>query len=186
VRRSFEAALEKLRTAGVTIHDVTIDGTGDIMTAYVNTVLPEGAEWHGRYLDTQPDDYSPIVRDRFKSGRAISGVDYLAARRMCGRLREAVNAALGSADALVLPTLPIVAPPLGASDIVMDDQSTLPVRTAMLRNTQLFNMTGHPAISLPLAAIGPQALPVGLQLVGRRDATGRLLANAAACAGLIA
>jgi aspartyl-tRNA(Asn)/glutamyl-tRNA(Gln) amidotransferase subunit A len=186
VRQSLQEALDKLRAAGVQIHEVTIDGTADIMTAYVNTVLPEGAEWHGRYLDAQGDDYTPTVRERFKSGRAISGVDYLTARRTCARLRDAVDAAFGSADALVLPTLPIVAPPLGASDIAMEDRSTLPVRTAMLRHTQLFNMTGHPAISLPIARAGGRSLPAGLQLVGRRDATALLLSSAAACAGVIA
>jgi aspartyl-tRNA(Asn)/glutamyl-tRNA(Gln) amidotransferase subunit A len=47
----------------------------------------------------------------------------------------------------------------------------------MLRQTQLFNLTGHPAVSLPLRTPG---LPVGLQLVGARDQTARLLAVAAA------
>jgi aspartyl-tRNA(Asn)/glutamyl-tRNA(Gln) amidotransferase subunit A len=48
----------------------------------------------------------------------------------------------------------------------------------MLRQTQLFNLTGHPAISLPVSTPG---LPVGLQLVGRLDDTASLLAVAAAC-----
>ena len=53
----------------------------------------------------------------------------------------------------------------------------------MLRHTQLFNLTGHPAISLPLRAAG---LPVGLQLVGpaRRHARG-CLAIAAACEKIV-
>jgi aspartyl-tRNA(Asn)/glutamyl-tRNA(Gln) amidotransferase subunit A len=55
----------------------------------------------------------------------------------------------------------------------------------MLRLTQLFNLTGHPAVSLPmgLAAAG---LPCGLQLVGRRHRTETLLADAAACEAVIA
>jgi aspartyl-tRNA(Asn)/glutamyl-tRNA(Gln) amidotransferase subunit A len=48
----------------------------------------------------------------------------------------------------------------------------------MLRLTQLFNITGHPAISLPIPTDG---LPVGLQLVARRDQTERLLSIAAMC-----
>jgi aspartyl-tRNA(Asn)/glutamyl-tRNA(Gln) amidotransferase subunit A len=48
----------------------------------------------------------------------------------------------------------------------------------MLKHTQPFNMTGHPAISLPLLSSG---LPVGLQLAGRRDDTAGLLAIGAAC-----
>jgi Asp-tRNA(Asn)/Glu-tRNA(Gln) amidotransferase A subunit family amidase len=56
--------------------------------------------------------------------------------------------------------------------------ATLPIRSAMLRLTQLFNLTGHPAISIPIPVDG---LPVGLQIVGRRGRTMDLLAVAAAC-----
>jgi Asp-tRNA(Asn)/Glu-tRNA(Gln) amidotransferase A subunit family amidase len=58
----------------------------------------------------------------------------------------------------------------------------MPVRAAMLRQTQLFNITGHPAISLPIKTDG---LPVGLQIVGRRGATADLLAVAAAIESLV-
>ena len=79
---------------------------------------------------------------------------------------------------LALPTLPIVAPPIGAADVDIDEaRGRMPVRAAMLRHTQLFNLTGHPAISLPVPTAG---LPVGLQLVGHRGATADLLAIAAA------
>jgi Asp-tRNA(Asn)/Glu-tRNA(Gln) amidotransferase A subunit family amidase len=44
----------------------------------------------------------------------------------------------------------------------------------MLRLTQLFDITGHPAISLPCGRT-EAGLPVGLQLVGRRGATAALL-----------
>ena len=62
----------------------------------------------------------------------------------------------------------------------MDNGETLTVRTAMLRLTQLFNITGHPAISLPVPVSG---MPVGLQLVGRMNETEKLLRVAAACEG---
>jgi aspartyl-tRNA(Asn)/glutamyl-tRNA(Gln) amidotransferase subunit A len=52
----------------------------------------------------------------------------------------------------------------------------------MLRLTQLFNITGHPAISLPIPTSG---LPVGLQLVGRRDRTEELLGVAAQVARVV-
>ena len=61
--------------------------------------------------------------------------------------------------------------------VTMDNGEAIPTRSAMLRLTQLFNITGHPAISLPLPTAG---LPVGLQLVGRRDRTDALLAVATA------
>jgi aspartyl-tRNA(Asn)/glutamyl-tRNA(Gln) amidotransferase subunit A len=93
-------------------------------------------------------------------------------------LCRAVDAALEGCDALVLPTLAIVAPTLGVAQVPMTRGEQVPVRSAMLRLTQLFNITGHPAISLPVPT---NDLPVGLQLVGRRDQTDVLLAVAHAC-----
>ena len=51
------------------------------------------------------------------------------------------------------------------------------------RFTGPYNLTGHPAVSLPVPAAG---LPVGLQLAGRRDADATLLRVAAAAEHLIA
>ncbi len=105
-------------------------------------------------------------------------VDYIGALEARERLRRAVDVALEGCDALVLPTVAIVAPTLGAVEVPMTGGEQVPVRSAMLRLTQLFNITGHPAISLPVPTGG---LPVGLQLVGRRDQTESLLAAAHAC-----
>ena len=118
------------------------------------------------------------MRERLEQGRAIPESRYRAALEQRRVLFDAVESALGECDALVLPSLPIVAPRLGAAIVTMDNGEELPTRSAMLRLTQLFNITGHPAISLPLPTDG---LPVGLQLVGRRDRTGELLQVAAAC-----
>jgi Asp-tRNA(Asn)/Glu-tRNA(Gln) amidotransferase A subunit family amidase len=54
----------------------------------------------------------------------------------------------------------------------------------MLRLTQLFNVTGHPAIAVPCGT-GPDGLPRSVQLVGHRGGTERLLAVAAALEGQI-
>ncbi len=180
VRVAFDRALDRLRRAGVRLMPREIPQATAIPEAYVQLVLAEAAAWHARYLDSRGALYTPTVRARLESGRSITAMQYLAARDVASAIRRRVDEALAGVDALVLPTLPIVAPPLGSDEIAIDsaegDRTT--VRAAMLRHTQPFNMAGHPAISLP---IGPAPLPVGLQLVGRRDETLRLLSIAAAC-----
>ena len=59
-----------------------------------------------------------------------------------------------------------------------------PVRALTLRNTQLFNLTGHPAISLPCGKTR-DGLPVGLQLVGPHGRTDALVRFALACERLL-
>jgi aspartyl-tRNA(Asn)/glutamyl-tRNA(Gln) amidotransferase subunit A len=179
VRTAFESALDDLRRAGMSIAGANIPAAESIAQTYVNVALPEAAACHAHYLETRGADYMPGVKARLEVGRSISAVDYLKAREAQRALRLAVDTALAGCDALVLPTLPIVAPPLGAAEVVLDGDpsSPLPIRSAMLRQTQLFNLTGHPAISLPIRT---PSLPVGLQLVGRRDDTAGLLDVAAA------
>jgi len=176
VRRAFDSSLARLRASGIAIESRAVQGSERIVDAYVNISLPEAAHFHAPTLDSRASDYQPAVRERLLKGRTISAVEYLAARDVRAVLHRAVDAALERCDALVLPTLPIVAPKLGATEVTMDNGQTLPVRAAMLRLTQLFNITGHPAISLPIPTSG---LPVGLQLVGRRDRTEELLTVAA-------
>jgi aspartyl-tRNA(Asn)/glutamyl-tRNA(Gln) amidotransferase subunit A len=98
-------------------------------------------------------------------------------------LAQSVARALERYDALILPTLPIAAPPIGAATVNVDGTDA-PVRATMLSLTQLFNLTGHPAISLP-AGLGADGLPRGIQIVGHRGRTERLLDVASAVEEII-
>jgi aspartyl-tRNA(Asn)/glutamyl-tRNA(Gln) amidotransferase subunit A len=178
VRAGFDAAVARLGRCGFVTEPRSIAGTELITGTYVAISLAEAAAWHAALLQMRAGDYQPGVRARLAIGEKVLAVDYLAALEARERLRLAVDAALDGFDALVLPTVAIVAPTLGTSDVTMSGGQQLPVRSAMLRLTQLFNITGHPAISLPVPTNG---LPVGLQLVGRRDQTAALLAITRAC-----
>jgi aspartyl-tRNA(Asn)/glutamyl-tRNA(Gln) amidotransferase subunit A len=178
VRTAFDAALDRLRRAGVAVSEAVVPDADRCGERYTQIVLPEAGHWHAAFLDAQPDDYTPTVRERLQRGRTILAVDHIEARAFRERLRRAVDSLVNSVDALVLPTLPLVAPPLGTETVRLGDGLDISARAAMLKHTQPFNMTGHPAITVPIPASG---LPVGMQLVGRAGSTGRLLEIALAC-----
>ena len=184
VRSAFEAALNRLRQAGVVLLDGELSLDVSVTRTYADIVLAEAAYWHRDYLDSRADQYTPRVRERILFGRNVHATSYLESLDNRARLRAAVNRALRNCDALILPTLPLVAPPLGVEDVIIDPASPepTPVRAAMLKHTQLFNLTGHPAVSVPIASPG---LPVGLQLVGHSGQTRLLLEVAAACETLV-
>ena len=177
VRASFEAALGRLRAAGAHVDEIEIHHANDIAPVYLHLVLGDAAAYHASALETIPERYTPGVRLRLEMGRYVLAEDYV--RALAGRdvLKREVDAALGQHDALVLPTLPIPAPLVGASTVEIGGKPE-PVRNVMLRLTQLFDVTGHPAIAIPMepTRIG---LPTSLQLVGGQ--TDALLRVALAC-----
>lgn len=184
VDRSVGEALERLRRAGAVVVDVAIACMSEAPLAYLPLVLADAAEIHGATLDAMPAGYTPNVRLRLEMGRYVAGEDYVRAQRLRARLTRGVDAALSGVDVLALPALAIPAPPIGAATMPVRGGDE-PVRTAMLRCTQPFNLTGHPAISLPCGTTR-DGLPVGLQLVGHRRGTPRLLDHARAVEALIA
>jgi aspartyl-tRNA(Asn)/glutamyl-tRNA(Gln) amidotransferase subunit A len=147
VRARFEEALERLRTAGAQIDDVEIQHAPDIAPVYLHIVMADAAAYHATALETMPEKYTPNVRLRLEMGRYVLGEDYVRALAGRERLRREVDAALSQHDALVLPALPIPAPAIGAST-VRDRGVAEPVRNLMLRLTQPFNVTGHPAMAM--------------------------------------
>jgi aspartyl-tRNA(Asn)/glutamyl-tRNA(Gln) amidotransferase subunit A len=179
VRARFAASLAWLRQAGAETLDVVIPHAGAAPSVYLHTSLPEAAAGHAGPLAESPERYSKNVRLRLEMGRYVLAEDYVRAQKARAVLRREVDAALDGCDALVLPTLPIPAPPVGASTVDVAGAQQ-PVRAMMLRLTQVFSLTGHPAISLPIGET-PAGLPCGLQLVGRLNDTEGLLAAAAAC-----
>ena len=153
------------------------------MPTYLKIGPRESFLVHREMLDTMSDKYTAPVRARLEVGRQVSEAEFVEAVETQELLRQAVDAALDDCDALVLPTMPIPAPKLGAETVRVGgaDQVT---RAMTLRNTQLFNLTGHPAISLPCGTTA-EGLPVGLQLVGPRGRTDALVRVALACEGLL-
>ena len=179
VRARFEEALDRLRSDGARIDEIEIAHAPDIATVYLHIVLGDAAAYHAATLETMPERYTPAVRIRLEMGRYILAEDYVRALAGRERLRREVDAALAQHEALILPALPIPAPTIGAAMVAVGATSE-PVRNLMLRLTQPFNVTGHPAIAMPSGRTAG-GLPCSVQLVGRRMQTDALLRVALAC-----
>jgi aspartyl-tRNA(Asn)/glutamyl-tRNA(Gln) amidotransferase subunit A len=178
VAARFEEACERLRSGGAVLEDVVIPHTKEIGSIYVHIALPEAAAYHAPTLESQPQDYTENVRLRLEMGRYILAEDYVRAQRGRHRLIREVREALNGRDGLLLPSMPVPATKLGVPTVSLGGTEET-VRNITLRLTQLFNITGHPAISLPCGTTG-EGLPVGIQIVGVRNRTPELLEVAAA------
>ena len=179
VRKRFDEALEIFRRAGISISEATIPHASTISPVYLKIGPREAFLYHAAMLDAVPEKYTTPVRQRLEVGRTISDDDFRLALEGQAILRGDVDAALAGCDALVLPAMPIPAPTLGAG-MVRVGATGQQTRSMTLRETQLFNLTGHPAISLPCGTTS-EGMPVGLQLAGAHGRTDALIRVALAC-----
>ena len=183
VERVVAATIEALRAAGAVVSDVVIPHATDISAVYLHLVLGDAAEYHGRTLLTRPEDYTANVRLRLEMARYVLAEDYVRALRGKALIEHEVDRTLDGVDALVLPALAIPAPPIGAATMPVKGGPES-VRALMLRCSQPFNLSGHPAISLPCGKTH-EGLPIGLQLAGRKGQTEELVQAALAVEHLI-
>ncbi|PTN46087.1 hypothetical protein DAI43_31530, partial [Achromobacter xylosoxidans] len=141
--------------------------------------------WRTRFLpliEREPDAYSPTFRRQIATAAAFSAQQYQEAMFARTALYRKVQALFGQADLLAMPTMSRTALPLG-TDIFdtmdIDGRSYGDIRAHWYPWTMLFNLTGHPAVSVP-CGLGQDGLPIGLQLVAPCHADLQLLQAAEA------
>ncbi|MBT9490479.1 MAG: amidase [Rubrivivax sp.] len=162
VAAAFDAALARLRDSGATVAEIVLPELAELAGINVLGGLPaaESWAWHRTRLATAGDRYDPRVASRIRRGAGMTAADYielLAARHDWIRR---VEAALQGFDALLAPTVPVVAPLL--APLQADDTAFFAANALVLRNPAVVNFLDGCAISLPCHA--PGGWPVGLML----------------------
>lgn len=186
VARSVIDAARALSASGVEVVEADPPGLAELGQLAVLILGAEAASVHRRRLDEASESMGGLVRERIAAGRSISAPAYRDALRLrAPLLRSFVDEVLAGCDALILPTTPAVAPlvaeaceqPATAKGMTL---GALAARLAPVGSlTRAFNFLGLPALSMPVAP-GADAMPVGLQAVGRPFAEATILNLAAA------
>jgi len=175
VSEAFYAVLERLSALGAQVVDLQVPEFEQL--ARINSkggfAAFESYAQHREMLAEYPSQYDPRVSARMMQGQAQSETDYIELQRARTAMIASVDCKTQGFDALVMPTVPIVAPPLAAlNDAQVYQQTNL----LMLRNPSIANFLDGCAISLPCHKQG-QA-PVGITLLGARGDDAALLSVA--------
>ena len=162
VAAAFERSLRVLRTAGAQIEEIELAELADL--AAINATggfsAAESYAWHRSLIAAHQSEYDHRVAQRILRGARMSAADYidlLAARKLW---INRMQAQLAGFDAVLSPTVPIVAPPIAS--VVDNDDEFFRVNGLLLGNTSVVNMLDGCAISLPCHT--PDQLPVGLMI----------------------
>ncbi|MFB6310479.1 MAG: amidase family protein [Salinirussus sp.] len=198
VTETVHEALDAIADAGATVRTVSVPLHDDAMAIWRGIVL-EGAaatlesdgigrfhqggydeflaEAYGRGRRVAADDMPVTLKMLALSGAHLSDSArsryYARAQTLRGDLRAAYTAALADVDVLAMPT---------RRDVAIEHREDLSLAELLdrgragFRNRAAFNVTGHPAVSVPAGHVDD--LPVGLEFVGKHFDDGTVLAAA--------
>jgi aspartyl-tRNA(Asn)/glutamyl-tRNA(Gln) amidotransferase subunit A len=147
-----------LRDAGATVEDVALPDYALFSAAGRVIMMAEAFAIHQADMQNRLLDYGEITANRFVLGAAITAADYINALRARRELTDAVNATLGRFDALLTASALNTAPRFDAAPDALSSASPM--------QTIPFNVTGHPAMSVPVG-LAQNELPISVQIVGR-------------------
>lgn len=183
VARAFERAAARLSAAGAIVVDLPLAELAEI--AQINAPggfsSVEAAAVHRARLATHRAGYDARVAARIDLGMAVGAADYIAMQDRRADWIARVERALQGVDALLCPTVPIVAP---AIEALAGDEAFFRANGLLLRNTFAINFLDGCAFSLPCQE--PGELPVGLMLASVRGDDARLAAVALAVEAALA
>lgn len=168
VEQSIDASLAILKDAGAELIPVDSPGEQDFVGANAGGLIVsrcEAATFH-RGLENDRSLYWEEVRDQLNAADEVLATDYIDAQRYRAWLRERMLAVFDDLDALVMPTVPVLAPPVEDADEYL---------TVLSRNAILWSFVGFPAISVP-SAPSSSGLPIGFQVVAAPHAEATMLA----------
>ncbi|AZM78930.1 amidase [Streptomyces sp. KPB2] len=166
VEESLRGAIERLAELGAELVDVEIPMARHIQAVQWGLMVPEATAYHERSLRATPDLYAADVRVLLEAGALTSAGDYLRAQRARTMMREAWARMLDGVDVLAAPTVPMTAAEAGRETVEWADGTTESVSDAYVRLCAPANITGVPALTLPVGH-DRAGLPIGMQLMAR-------------------
>jgi aspartyl-tRNA(Asn)/glutamyl-tRNA(Gln) amidotransferase subunit A len=163
----FEQALGSLQRMGHSLVPLQLPALAKGLSTLSKIYAPEAARFHKERLRSRPGDFGEDVRADLERGLKVSQGTYESALQDRNDLSAELERVMQDLDLLASPTTPHPARPIGS-----------PNPHTYLIFTCPFNLSGQPAVSVPMGAI--DGLPVGLQLIGPKGADATVLWAAAA------
>ncbi len=165
VEQAVRAAIDALGELGAELVGVDIPMTKYLQATQWGLMVPEATAYHERTLRTSPELYADDVRTLLEAGGLVPVGDYLRARRSSTLMRAAWTRLFRTVDVIAAPTVPATAARRDQQTMRWPDGSEESVSDAYVRLSAPANITGMPALTLPVGA-DTTGLPIGMQLIG--------------------
>jgi aspartyl-tRNA(Asn)/glutamyl-tRNA(Gln) amidotransferase subunit A len=165
VRKCFRDFLQSVGNFAIFVKDIEISNIERIHNVWAAIRFAEAAAFHRDWLRTKSNEYGEDVLRMLNRGRQFSAVEYIAAIEAKPIMEQSFLTALRNVDAMIVPTTPIVAPPIEAKSVNIDGMN-YDIYSILSRLTLPFNVVGLPALTIPIG-LSRDSMPIGAQIVGR-------------------
>lgn len=181
VRHGFERAVETLAEAGAEPVRISVPELTHTLATEFGIVGPEAAAYHRESLRERPELIDPGIRALLVAGALLPADHYLKALRARRVLADALEGAfvMHRIHVALSPTLPATAIEKEQEEIDFGSMSE-PATMSYVRTTAPFNLSGQPAITVPVG-LDESQLPVGLQIAGKPYDEATVVRVARAC-----
>lgn len=166
VRDVVASALRALESAGARVELVALGDPDELVAAALVVLGSEALSYHRPWLETHRDLYQDDVLAYLDLSTTFSAEDLVGAHRLGAHFTSAVDDALGAHHVVLAPGQLVVPPTVTASEVDFDDGTTGPRDLTLIRPLAAFNLSGHPAATMPVCHTTGDGVPVSLQLVG--------------------
>ena len=173
VAKAFYAALKKLSAAGVKIEEFAFPEINELsdLNRKCGLSMVECYALHRKWLETRIDGYDPRVIARIIGAKNLEIGDYYDALQLRAELVTRSAWTTERFDAVVMPTLAVVAPPI--AQFTSSDDARKDSHAILIRNTCVANYLDRCALTVPCHE--PGTAPVGFTVMGERMADRRVL-----------
>jgi len=165
VSQAWQRTLESLRDAGARLVELPLTELNELqqIQSTGGFSAAESYAWHALLLQQKGHDYDPRVAARINKGATMSACDYIKLHQARAKWIQRMALAMRGLDALLSPTVPIVAPPISSvAPGAERDEAFFQINGQLLRNPSVINMLDGCAISIPCHMA--DELPVGLMI----------------------
>ena len=177
VGAALERACTLLARAGGRVREVSVEASLAGQIAQTTILFAEASAYHRRAYPGRLAEYGPDVRELLAAGATIPATAYVDAQRVQGVAIRQTRHLFADYDALICAAVPVQAPRIEEVDPARGE-GWRRARAPLSRLTRLFNLTGLPAVVVPVER-ARGGLPLGVQLAAAPGEEARLLAIAA-------
>jgi len=175
VASAFADSCAALSRAGARVADLALAELNEIpaINASGGFAPIEAYAWHRPLMARRGAEYDPRVRTRIERASGMTAADYVDLCAARADLIRRIAPRAAPFDALLMPTVAIIAPPIAAFE---RDEDYRHLNALILRNPSVINFLDRCAVTIPIQPAGTP--PVGLMVIGEHGADRRLLALA--------